>query len=417
MKKKTFVFYHKSRLFIENISASALVDQFKTPLYVYSKAAILSQYKKLSHAFSQRPTLICYALKANSNASLCRLLLSEGSGADVVSGGELKQALCVGFLAKNILFSGVGKSKDEMIFGIQSKILAFNVESFEELRALEGVARTLKRKAPISVRVNFPIEAQTHPHTVTAGHLSKFGVDKNVALKMYAWAKKSPWLEIRGMHCHIGSQILSYEPYALAARLAGAFVRKLEAQKIQLSFVDMGGGFGIASQNEKDLDISKVANAFNQELKDWPSLKLIIEPGRFLIANSGVLLSQVIYLKKNKNRRFVVIDAGMNDFLRPALYNAKHPVWPVIQKRGSAQLFDVAGPICESADFFARDLRMPAPKSGEALAILNAGAYGFSMSSHYNFRPRPAEVLVDGGKAHLIRHREMFEDLIRTETC
>jgi diaminopimelate decarboxylase len=411
----SIVSYRRNHLFIEDIPAARLIKDFKTPLYVYSRTSILSQYRKFALAFSQRPALICYALKANSNVTLCQLLRKEGAGADVVSGGELSQAIRAGFSPKNILFSGVGKNRDEMKLGIQCEILAFNVESFEELRALEAMARSLRRKAFVSVRVNFSVKVATHPHTATSGPHSKFGVDENVALKMYSWAQKSPWIKIRGIHCHIGSQILSHKPYAMAARLMRDFIRKLELRNIFLSFADIGGGFGIAGQNGKSLDISKVVDLFVQALKDWPSLKLVIEPGRFLMAESGILLTTILYSKRNKNHRFLIVDAGMNDFLRPALYGARHPIVSLITKRGPAEPFDIAGPVCESADFFARNLRLPFPAHGEALAILNTGAYGFSMSSQYNFRPRPAEILIDGKTVRLIRRRETFKDLIQTE--
>lgn len=392
-----------------------LARKFKTPLYVYSRARLIHQYRKLARFFELSPTLICYALKANSNALLCRTLQKEGAGAEVVSGGEILLALRAGFEPSKILFSGVGKTREEIRLGIGRGILSFNVESFEELKTIAEEASKMRRTAPVSVRINFPIEAKTHPHTVTSGRLSKFGVGENEAFKMYQWAKKQRSLEIVGLHSHGGSQLFSSKPYEQAAKRAGNFLRRLKTQNISLSFVDMGGGFGVGGEEEKDLKLSRIARAYAREFKDFPSMKLIIEPGRFLVAESGALLTRIVYVKGERKRKFLIVDAGMNDLLRPALYGAHHPVIPVVKKKGQSGIFDVAGPICESADIFVRGERFVSPQAGDLLAILNAGAYGFSMSSQYNSRPRAAEVLVDGKISRLIRRRESFEDLVRTE--
>jgi diaminopimelate decarboxylase len=335
-----------------------------------------------------------------------------GAGAEVVSGGELRQALRVGFSPSKILFSGVGKTRDEIRFGVKRKILDFNVESFEELKALEKIAAQIRLRASVSVRINFPIKAKTHPHTVTSGELSKFGVYEKEALLMYEWARRSKWLKIAGLHCHLGSQVFSSKPYLQAAHLAKNFIRQLAMRKISLSFVDMGGGFGVGDEK---IDFPGIVSAYLKEFKEWPAFGLILEPGRFLVAESGILLTRIVHVKAGGKRKFLIVDAGMNDFLRPALYGARHPVVSIARKTGKAEIFDVAGPVCESADFFARDLSLSAPKPGEFLGVLNAGAYGFSMSSQYNFRPRAAEVLVDGKTARLIRRRETFADLIRSE--
>ncbi len=404
--------YQGKNLRIEGFSLASLARKFKTPLYAYSKASLVDRYSNLMNSFSARPPLICYALKANSNFSLCRVFKEMGAGAEVVSGGELRQALRVGFSPSKILFSGVGKTRDEIRFGVKRKILAFNVESFEELKALEKIAAQIRLRASVSVRINFPIKAKTHPHTVTSGELSKFGVYEKEALLMYEWARRSKWLKIAGLHCHLGSQVFSSKPYLQAAHLAKNFIRQLAMRKISLSFVDMGGGFGVGDEK---IDFSGIVSAYLKEFKEWPALGLILEPGRFLVAESGILLTRIVYVKRGDKRKFLIVDAGMNDFLRPALYGARHPVISIARKTGKAEIFDVAGPVCESADFFARDLSLSAPKPGEFLGVLNAGAYGFSMSSQYNFRPRAAEVLVDGKTARLIRRRETFADLIRSE--
>ncbi len=408
----SFFSYRGKSLSVGRVPLASLAQKFKTPLYVYSQASLMDQYLSLKNSFSGRPLLICYALKANSNFSLCRVFKELGAGAEVVSGGELRQALRIGFSPSKILFSGVGKTRDEIRFGIKQKILAFNVESFEELKALGEVSAQMRLKASVSVRINFPIKAKTHPHTVTSGNLSKFGVNQKEAFLMYEWARKAKWLKIAGLHCHLGSQVFSSKPYVQAASLAKNFIRQLAMRKISLSFVDMGGGFGVGDET---IDFSGIAGAYSQEFKEWPALGLVLEPGRFLVAESGILLTRIVHVKAGGKRKFLIVDAGMNDFLRPALYGARHPVVSLEKKTGKAEIFDVAGPVCESADFFARDLSLCAPKSGEFLGILNAGAYGFSMSSQYNFRPRASEVLVDGKTARLIRRRETFADLIRSE--
>ncbi len=409
-----FFEYQKKELYIEGLKSSSLAQKFKTPLYAYSRSKIIQQYQKLSRIFSLQPTLIAYALKANSNSHLCQILQKEGAGAEVVSGGEMFLAHQTGFKPSQILFSGVGKTREEIRLGIKLGILSFNVESFEELKAIASEASKMRRVASISVRINFPVEAKTHPHTVTSGRLSKFGVGEKEAFQMYRWAQKQRFLKIVGLHSHGGSQLFSAKPYIQAARFAGNFLRHLKAQNISLSFVDMGGGFGIAGAGE-GLWLSQIARAYAREFKDFPAVKLVIEPGRFLVAESGMLLTRIIYVKDAGKRKFLIVDAGMNDFLRPALYGARHPVIPVVKKAGPAGAFDVTGPICESADVFSRGEKLVSPKPGDFLMILNAGAYGFSMSSQYNFRPRAAEVLVSGKSARLIRRRENFEDLIRVE--
>ncbi len=433
-----FLEYQKKELHIEGLRAASVALEFKTPLYVYSQSKIVERYRKLSHFFSLRPTLIAYALKANSNLHLCRILQREGAGAETVSGGELLLAYRAGFKSSQILFSGVGKTREEIRLGIKLGILSFNVESFEELKVISQEASKMRRVAPISVRINFPIEAKTHPHTMTSGRSSKFGVEEKEAFEIYRWSQKQRFLKIVGLHSHGGSQLFSATPYIQTVKLAGKFIRCLKEQNISLSFVDMGGGFGVGAvqakgrassscfgecvsdregkEAEEDSRLSQIARAYAREFKDFPSLKLIIEPGRFLVAESGILLTRIVYVKGVGKRQFLIVDAGMNDFLRPALYGARHPVIPVVKKKGKSGFFDVAGPVCESADFFVRGRKFISPQAGDLLAVLDVGAYGFSMSSHYNFRPRAAEVLVRGKTARLIRRRESFGDLSKTES-
>ncbi len=405
--------YKNDRLAVEDVSAEALARRFGTPLYVYSQAEILARYAALRKAFAG--ALICYALKANSNRAVCGLLRARGAGADIVSGGELARALACGFPASRIVFSGVGKTEEELSSGLKAGVLTFNVESFEELRALEKVARRLRRPAPVSVRLNPDVDAGTHPHITTGRADNKFGVEEGEALAMFERADQSPWLRVKGLQFHIGSQIETLAPYARAAASAARLVARLEEKGIKLELLDFGGGFGVSYRGEKTLEVGALARTLRKALAPWPQARLLIEPGRWLVADAGALLTRVLYKKTTSRRRFVVVDAGMNDLARPALYGAWHPVVAARRRRGKTMKADVVGPICETGDYLARQRALPPLEAGDLLAVLKAGAYGFSMSSQYNSRPRAAEVLVAGRKARLIRRRETIEDLVRAE--
>ncbi|MBI5210761.1 MAG: diaminopimelate decarboxylase [Elusimicrobia bacterium] len=408
--------YRRGRLFIDGVGAWRLAERFGTPLYAYSKKAILESFGRFEAAFSLRPTTICYAMKANSNRAVCALLAGRGAGAEVVSGGELLRALEAGFAPGRIVFSGVGKTDAEMALAIERAILAVNVESMEELEALEGVARRLGRRAPVSVRLNPDVDAGTHAHVSTGLAETKFGVEKAQAMAMFVKAMRSPHLKVLGIHCHIGSQIATVGPYKKAARAVAGLVRDLEGKGVALEFVDLGGGMGVAYGQGKGLGLGELSREFARVLAPWPEARLIVEPGRSLTAGAGVLLTRVLYRKQTTKRRFIVVDAGMNDLLRPALYGAVHPIWPERRRGGKgAAPADVVGPICESADFLGKDVRLPGCRRGDVLALLKAGAYGFSMSSQYNSRPRAAEVIVDGDDAVLARRRETLDDLVAAE--
>ena len=408
--------YHRGRLAVEGVGARDLAERFGTPLYVYSKRSLLESLRAFRDAFRRRPALVCYALKANSNASVCRLFALEGAGADIVSGGELLRALGAGFEPRRIVFSGVGKTEGDLALALRRGILTLNVESGEELAALSRVARRMGRRAPVSVRLNPDVAAKTHPYVATGRAEDKFGVEEREALELYRRAARDPWLEVKGIQCHIGSQITAAEPYRRAARSVARVMERLEKRGVRLELADFGGGMGISYREERPLNLSALAEALAAALKPWPGVRLLLEPGRCLTAEAGILLTRVLYRKKSSRRSFVIVDAAMNDLVRPALYNAYHPVWPEEKRGGKKELVDVVGPVCESADFLARQRALPASRPGDILAVLKAGAYGFSMSSQYNSRPRAAEVLVDGGKARLIRRREVFEDLVRAET-
>jgi diaminopimelate decarboxylase len=404
------------RLFIDGVSAESLAARFGTPLYAYSERDVIERYDALRSAFSQDKPLICYAMKANSNRAIVRLIARRGGGADIVSGGELIRALRAGVPPERIVFSGVGKTASELALGIAKGVLTFNVESQEELDALEAVAKRLRKRAPVSVRLNPDVNPRTHPHITTGLAHNKFGVEKTQALKLFEKAAASRWLTVKGIQCHIGSQIVDVEPYTLTARSVALMARELSRRGIALELVDLGGGIGVSYRDgEKELPLKKLAAAVYGSLGGAKPPRLVLEPGRYLVADSGVLLSRVLYRKKTSKRRFVIVDAAMNDLARPALYDAYHPIEVASRRPGPLTTVDVVGPVCESTDFLARQRKLPPCEPGDVIAVLKAGAYGFAMSSQYNSRPRAAEVLVSAGKARLIRRRETMEDLTRHE--
>jgi diaminopimelate decarboxylase len=400
---------------IEGLSAAALARRFGTPLFVYSRAAILARLERLRRAFSRPGTMVCYALKANPNRSVCRLLARAGTGAEVVSGGELVRALAAGFAPRRIVFSGVGKTAEEMDLGLRKGILTFNVESAEELCALERAARRRRRVAPFSVRLNPDVKARTHPHVTTGRAENKFGVEEAEALELARRNRRSRWLDFQGLHCHIGSQIYDLGPFQRAAEAVARVLRRLQAEGIPFSLVDMGGGVGVSYAGEPELDCAALARTMARKLAAWPGARLLIEPGRYLVADAGFLLTRVLYRKETSKRRFVIVDGAMNDLARPALYGAFHPIAPARPRRGPSRRVDVVGPVCESGDFLARQRLLAPLEQGDILAVGMSGAYGFAMSSQYNSRPRAAEVLVTEGRARLARRRETLADIVRPE--
>jgi len=400
---------------IEGLPAAALARRFGTPVFVYSRAAILSRLERLRRAFSRPGTSICYALKANPNRAVCRVLSEAGAGAEVVSGGELVRALAAGFAPERIVFSGVGKTADEMDLGLRRAVLTFNVESAEELGALERAARRRRRTAPFSVRLNPDVKARTHPHVTTGRAENKFGVEADLALELARRARRSRWLDFKGLHCHIGSQIRELGPFQRAAAAVARVLRRLQAEGIPFSLVDMGGGLGVSYGGERELGCARLAETMEREFSPWPQARLLVEPGRYLVADAGSLLTRVLYRKQTSRRRFVIVDAAMNDLARPSLYGAFHPIAPAQPRRGPSRRVDVVGPVCESGDFLARQRLLAPMEPGDILVVGMAGAYGFAMSSQYNSRPRAAEVLVSGGRARLARRRETVTDIVRAE--
>jgi diaminopimelate decarboxylase len=406
--------YRGGDLHAEDVRLADLADRLGTPLYVYSGAKIERQFDRFDRAFDALPHTICFAMKANSNLSVVALLARRGAGADIVSGGELYRALQAGVPPARILFSGVGKTDEEIAAALRAGILMFNVESAEEMDAIHRVARRLRRRAPVSVRVNPDVAVDTHHHITTGKAENKFGVHLREAEALYRRAAKMPWLTVVGIQAHIGSQILDVRPYGATLDKLLTLIDRLAKTGIVIQNLDLGGGLGVVYKNEKSPDPADLAAQILPSLRGR-NLRLFFEPGRFLVAESGCLLTRVLYRKEPGHKNFVIVDAAMNDLARPALYDAHHPIWPLRKRAASSYAADVVGPICESGDYLAKARSLPRPKPGDLLAVMAAGAYGFTMSSQYNSRPRAAEVLVSGKKWWVVRERETIQDLVRLE--
>jgi len=406
--------YRQGEFFCEDLSLASLAGHFGTPAYIYSQSTILGNYERLRGTLAHIPGLICYSVKANSHLRILSLLRQAGAGFDVVSGGELARALRAGAAPDSIVFSGVGKTQDEIDAGLAAGIMMFNVESAGELAVIESRARALQKVGRVSIRVNPDVEADTHPYISTGQMIHKFGVPKDEAPELYRQAARSPHLNVQGVACHIGSQILDVEPFLKALDEILIVARNLAAEGINVEVLDLGGGYGITYGAERPLDVELMARGLEERLRE-ASLRLIIEPGRALVGNAGALITRVLYVKRNQTKNFVVVDAGMNDLMRPTLYGSYHEIVPARGGTAERLLADIVGPLCESGDFFARDRDMPDVQPGDLLAVLTAGAYGFVLSSNYNTRPRPAEVLVHGAEAELIRPRETVEGLMAGE--
>ena len=406
--------YRGSRLFCEGVPVEKVAEQVGTPAYLYSHASIEQAFRRMDSAFGSLPHTICYAVKANSNLGILRVFAGLGSGFDIVSGGELYRLRRIGVPGSRIVFSGVGKSREEIREALRARILLFNVESPAELDLLASEASRLRVRAAASIRVNPDVEAGGHPHISTGHHRHKFGIDWDVARSLYARNRASRWIEWQGISAHIGSQILTLAPYRRAvARLAG-FVRDLGRAGITLRYIDCGGGLGIRYTAEQPPDTAAYAAVLARAVRPL-GCHLLIEPGRSLAGPAGVILMRVLYTKQNRGRTFVVVDAAMNDFMRPALYGATHPITRAQRGSGTLARADVVGPVCESGDCFVQDWPLGKVASGDLLVLWGAGAYGFVEASNYNSRPRPAEVLVTGRRVRVIRRRESRADLVRGE--
>ncbi len=411
--------YRHGALACEAVSLATIAQRVGTPAYVYSRAAFTSAYHELDRALGRVPHRICYAVKANSSLAVLRAFARLGSSFDIVSGGELFRLRGIGMPGERIVFSGVGKTREEIREALRARILLFNVESEAELEVLASEAARAGRAAPAAIRVNPDIEAGGHPHIATGHHRHKFGIDWTEARRLYLRHKQSLWIEWRGISSHIGSQITAVGPFRRASARLAKYFGELRGEGIALRFLDIGGGIGIRYTKEKPLTFAEYAKALPRSLgSSLGSLggELLLEPGRALIGNAGVLLTRVLYTKRSRGKTFVIVDAAMNDLIRPALYGAAHCITPVKRPGGAnVSRVDVVGPVCESGDFFLHDWPMPEMEAGDLLVIWSAGAYSFVESSNYNSRPRAAEVLVEGGRFRIIRRRETREDLIRGE--
>jgi diaminopimelate decarboxylase len=406
--------YRDGELAAEEVPLAEIAERYGTPCFVYSRAAIESAFRRFDAAFGPREHLVCYAVKANSNLAVLNILAKLGSGFDVVSGGELLRVMAAGGDAAKIVFSGVGKSEAEMRQALELGIRCFNVESASELDRLDAVAGRMRMRAPVSLRVNPDVDPKTHPYISTGLRENKFGIAFDDALALYRHAASRTHISVRGIDLHIGSQIEGLAPHIEAAGKALLLVDRLSAEGILLQHIDFGGGLGIRYREEATIDPGEYASAILR-LVGRRALELIFEPGRYLVGNAGLLLTRVEYLKPGTARNFAVVDSAMNDLLRPALYDAWHEVRPVRARQAPSRLWQIVGPVCESADFLARD-RDLALEQGDLLAILSAGAYAMSMSSNYNSRPRAAEVVVDGKSVQLVRSRETPEELFKSES-
>ena len=408
--------YRNNSLYAENLSLTDIAATHGTPCYVYSRATIAQHYKAFADAASAHPhSLVCYAVKANSNIAILNLLAKLGSGFDIVSGGELRRVIAAGGDPKKVVFSGVAKTADEMRFALQLGIKCFNVESIAELERLQQVASSLNMQAPVSVRVNPDIDAKTHPYISTGLKANKFGIDILLARDIYRQAAAYSHLDVVGVDCHIGSQLTETQPFLDALEKLLTLIDQLHSDGIQLKHIDIGGGLGVTYDNETPPSPADYIGKVVARLKSYPQLELIMEPGRAIMANAGVLLTKVEFLKPGQEKNFAIVDAAMNDLIRPALYSAWQAIVPVnINASASSALYDIVGPVCETGDFLGKDREL-AITQGDLLAVRSAGAYGFTMSSNYNSRPRAAEVLADGDTLHLIRAREQWADLWRGE--
>jgi len=413
MAQTSFIHANQGILFAEDVSLEAIANQFGTPTYIYSKNTLIDTFESFQKGLLKTNHLICFAVKANSNIAILNLFANLGAGFDIVSGGELERVLYAGGDPQKIVFSGVGKTASEIEAALKANILCFNVESRSELLRIEAVASKINIKAPISIRVNPDVDAKTHPYISTGLKDNKFGVDFNQALALYLEAKGMSYIEIKGIDCHIGSQITELKPFVDALDRVLSLVDQLKNNNIHLSHIDIGGGIGICYQDESPPDFDIYTKEILNKIQNL-DVKIIFEPGRALVGNAGVLLSKVEYLKQNDVKHFAIIDAAMNDLMRPTLYDAYHEIKIVREHDTKLQSFDVVGPVCESGDFIAKNRSLKL-KENDLVCIMSAGAYGMSMSSNYNSRGRAAEVMVDRDKIFEIRTREKSSDLFKLE--
>ena len=412
--------YKDNELFCESVAIADIAKVVGTPFYLYSSATLTHHFNTFDKSFAELPHLTCFAVKSCSNLAVLRLFSTLGGGADIVSGGELYRSLKAGIDPRRIIYSGVGKTEDELRYGLVSGILMFNVESEQELEMLQQVAKELDLVAPVSFRINPDVDPKTHAYISTGLAKNKFGIPIEQAEKIYLRAKEMSHIKILGVSCHIGSQLTEISPFTEALNKLKQFVGRLEALGISIDYLDLGGGLGVRYQDEKPPHPQEYARALKEGMEGL-KCTLILEPGRVIVSNAGILISQVLYTKRTQAKKFIIVDAAMNDMARPSLYDAHHDILPVTRKSGQAtdetlEITDVVGPICETSDFLAKDRQLPVLEQGDLMAVMTSGAYGFTMSSNYNSRPRAAEVLVKDDRFYVIRERENYETLIRDES-
>jgi diaminopimelate decarboxylase len=407
--------YKHGRLFAESVDIRRIAEDVGTPFYLYSYATLRRHYEVFDTSFSKVDHLVCFSVKSNSNLAILRTFISLGSGMDVVSGGELFRALKAGADPSKIVFSGVGKTPQEMRYGLENRILLFNVESEQELYNLNQVSAELGLVAPVALRVNPDIDPQTHPYISTGLKKNKFGIQIEQSIEVYKKARALPNVDPVGVHCHIGSQLVEIAPFVDTLQRVVELIKTLRSLDIEIRYLDFGGGLGITYEEESPPQPKEYAEALVQEASGTGCV-FILEPGRVLVGNAGILVTRVQYIKRSASKTFIIVDAAMNDCIRPSLYGSYQAIWPVTKRAGEPFRADVVGPICESGDFLAKDRLVASVEPGDLIAVMSTGAYGFSMSSNYNSRPRVAEVLVHGDSYSIIRSRETYQDLVRGES-
>ncbi|HBR15450.1 MAG TPA: diaminopimelate decarboxylase [Candidatus Omnitrophica bacterium] len=407
--------YKKGDLYCESVKVSAIAQKVGTPFYLYSYKTLVDHFTKIKTAFQKINPLICFAMKANDNLAVIKALVNQGAGLDIVSGGELKKALYIGTDPQMIVYASVGKSDEEIKEAILSGILLFNVESLPELDAIHQMAKKLRKKIKVALRINPDVEAATHQFITTGTLKNKFGIDLQTSRKILKSFQKYPHIKFSGLHIHIGSQITSKAPFLNAIKKVIEFIHTLRQDNIELEYLDIGGGLGIIYKDETPQTAQDFANSVLPYLKKT-GLKIIMEPGRFIVGNAGIFVTKTLYLKDNGFKKFLIVDGGMNDLIRPTLYGAWHDILPAKETKAKKVKMDIVGPICESGDFFAKDRMFPQLNKGDLLAVMSAGAYGYVMSSNYNVRGRVPEVMVKDNKFEVTKKREVFEDLIRGES-
>ncbi|HVO67314.1 MAG TPA: diaminopimelate decarboxylase [Syntrophales bacterium] len=406
--------YKSNELWCEEVPVSVIAKDVGTPFYLYSHRTLKQHFRVFDEAFADVPHLICFAVKSNSNIAVLRIFINEGGGVDIVSGGELYRALQAGVDTQKVVYSGVGKRVDEIEYALKSDILMFNVESSQELQVINACAERLGKKAGIALRVNPDVDPETHPHISTGLKKNKFGIDIGKSREEYRKAKKLAGIDIKGVSCHIGSQVTKISPFIDTFERLKKLIKFLKEDDIEIRYVDLGGGLGITYDQEEVPHPSEYAKAIIEAAKDI-NCTFVFEPGRVIVGNAGIMVTEVLYTKSNEGKNFIIVDAGMNDLIRPSLYDSYHQIQPVIQKQRGEIVADVVGPICESGDFLAKDRKVFRFERGEQMAVMSAGAYGFTMSSNYNSRGRIPEILVKDDRFFIIRKREVHKDLISGE--